>query len=124
MNYSKQDICAEKPCCASKHSWRWTAYYARHMLFVGAGRPVPTGVIYLIHVVNKKVVMNIALWVAQVVLGAMFIFAGVTKAFRYESARASLPWVKDVPRGLTTFIGLSELTQAGHDADDGGRRNL
>ncbi len=53
--------------------------------------------------------MNIALWVVQVVLGAMFIFAGVTKAFRYEQARASLPWVKDVPHGLTTFIGVAEL---------------
>jgi uncharacterized membrane protein YphA (DoxX/SURF4 family) len=53
--------------------------------------------------------MNIALWIVQVVLGAMFIFAGVTKAFRYEHAHASLPWVKDVPRGLTTFIGVCEL---------------
>lgn len=53
--------------------------------------------------------MNIALWVVQVMLGAMFIFAGVTKAFRYEQAHASLPWVREVPRGLTTFIGVSEL---------------
>ncbi|MDQ5853028.1 MAG: DoxX family protein, partial [Chloroflexota bacterium] len=43
------------------------------------------------------------------VLAGMFLLAGVTKAFRYEQARASLPWVKDVPRGLTTFIGVSEL---------------
>ena len=48
--------------------------------------------------------MNIALWIVQVVLAAMFIFAGVNKAFRYEHAYASLPWVKDVPRGLTNFI--------------------
>ena len=53
--------------------------------------------------------MNVVLWIVQVVLAGMFIMAGVTKAFRYEQARASLPWVKDVPRGLTTFIGVSEL---------------
>lgn len=53
--------------------------------------------------------MNIALWIVQVLLAAAFIFAGVSKAFRYEYARASLPWVKDVPRNLTTFIGVAEL---------------
>ena len=53
--------------------------------------------------------VNIALWVVQVVLAGMFLMAGVTKAFRYEHARATLPWVKDVPRGLTTLIGVSEL---------------
>jgi uncharacterized membrane protein len=53
--------------------------------------------------------MNIALWIVQGLLGLMFTFAGITKGFRYEQARAMLPWVKDVPRGLTTFIGISEL---------------
>ena len=53
--------------------------------------------------------MNIVLWVLQVLLGGMFIMAGVMKAFSYERAKASLPWVKDVPRGLVTFIGIAEL---------------
>ena len=53
--------------------------------------------------------MNIALWIVQVLLGGMFVMAGMMKAFQYERARASLPWVKDVPRGLVTFIGISEL---------------
>lgn len=53
--------------------------------------------------------MNIALWIVQGLLGLMFTFAGITKGFRYEQARTMLPWVKDVPRGLTTFIGISEL---------------
>jgi uncharacterized membrane protein len=53
--------------------------------------------------------MNIALWIVQVLLAAAFIFAGVTKAFRYEHAHATLPWVKDVPRGLTNVIGVAEL---------------
>lgn len=53
--------------------------------------------------------MNIALWIVQVLLAGVFIMAGVMKAFQYERAHATLPWVKDVPRGLTTFIGISEL---------------
>ena len=53
--------------------------------------------------------MNIALWIVQVLLAGMFLMAGVMKAFQYERAKASLPWVKDVPRGLVTFIGISEL---------------
>ena len=53
--------------------------------------------------------MNIALWIVQVLLGGMFLMAGVMKAFQYERAKASLFWVKDVPRGLVTFIGISEL---------------
>ena len=53
--------------------------------------------------------MNIALWIVQVLLAGRFLMAGVMKAFQYERAKASLPWVKDVPRGLVTFIGISEL---------------
>lgn len=53
--------------------------------------------------------MNIALWIVQVLLGGMFIMAGVMKAFQYERAKASVFWVKDVPRGLVTFIGIAEL---------------
>ena len=53
--------------------------------------------------------MTIALWIVQVLLAAAFIFAGMNKAFRYEYAHATLPWVKDVPRGLTNFIGVAEL---------------
>lgn len=56
--------------------------------------------------------MNIALWVVQVLLAGLFGMAGVIKAFQYERAKASLPWVKDVSHGLTTFIGLSELLGA------------
>lgn len=53
--------------------------------------------------------MNIALWIVQVLLAGMFLMAGVMKAFQYERAKASLPWVKDVPRGVVRFIGISEL---------------
>jgi uncharacterized membrane protein YphA (DoxX/SURF4 family) len=53
--------------------------------------------------------MNIALWIVQILLGLMFLMAGSTKAFSYEKAKASLPWVKDSTKGLVTFIGVAEL---------------
>ena len=53
--------------------------------------------------------MNIALWIVQVLLGLMFLIAGAMKAFAYEKAKASLPWVKDKSKGLVTFIGVAEL---------------
>lgn len=53
--------------------------------------------------------MNIALWIVQGILGAGFIFSGWMKAFRYEKAKASWPWVNDVSRGFVFFIGIVEL---------------
>ncbi|NOU97419.1 hypothetical protein GC093_29940 [Paenibacillus sp. LMG 31456] len=53
--------------------------------------------------------MNIALWIVQGLLALMFITAGTMKAFQYEKAKTSLPWVKDSSKGLVTFIGVSEL---------------
>jgi uncharacterized membrane protein len=53
--------------------------------------------------------MNIGLWGAQAILAVMFLMAGVMKGFQYERAKASLPWVKDVSKGLVTFIGIAEL---------------
>jgi uncharacterized membrane protein YphA (DoxX/SURF4 family) len=53
--------------------------------------------------------MNIALWIAQILLGLMFLMAGSTKAFSYEKAKASMAWVQDSSKGLVTFIGVAEL---------------
>lgn len=53
--------------------------------------------------------MNIALWIVQGLLAIMFIFAGLTKSFQYEKAKASMPWVKEVSKGFVMFVGLSEL---------------
>jgi uncharacterized membrane protein YphA (DoxX/SURF4 family) len=53
--------------------------------------------------------MNIALWIAQILLAGMFIMAGAMKALTYEKAKASLPWVKDASVGLVRFIGFAEL---------------
>ncbi|MGH1438330.1 MAG: DoxX family protein [Lewinella sp.] len=58
---------------------------------------------------NNKAI-NIALWVAQALLGAMFLMAGTMKASQPVAALAeSLPWVTTVPLGLVRFIGISEL---------------
>jgi uncharacterized membrane protein len=56
--------------------------------------------------------MAIALWVGQVLLAASFLPAGVLHGFQYERARAQLKWPAAVPRGLMTFIGVSEILGA------------
>ena len=56
--------------------------------------------------------MNIALWAVQIILGLMFLFAGSTKAFSYEKAKASMPWVQESSKGLVVFIGLAEVLGA------------
>ncbi|MEH7253268.1 DoxX family protein [Neobacillus niacini] len=56
--------------------------------------------------------MNIALWIVQILLALMFLMAGSTKAFTYEKAKASMPWVQDTSKGLVIFIGVAELLGA------------
>ncbi|MFK7932575.1 MAG: DoxX family protein [Saprospiraceae bacterium] len=58
---------------------------------------------------NNKVI-NISLWVVQVLLGLIFIMAGATKGFQpIEAMAESMPWVTSVSEGLVRFIGISEL---------------
>lgn len=53
--------------------------------------------------------LNIALWIAQGLLAAMFLMAGVMKTITpIEQLAESAPWVKDLP-GLVRFIGIAEL---------------
>jgi len=54
--------------------------------------------------------MNISLWIAQGLMVAMFIMAGVSKSFQpIEALAESMPWVNDVSSSLVRFIGVSEL---------------
>ena len=54
--------------------------------------------------------MNTALWIAQGVLGAMMIMAGIMKTFQpKEKLAPNLPWVKDFSAATVKFVGLSEL---------------
>jgi putative oxidoreductase len=54
--------------------------------------------------------LNISLWSAQVVLGALFAMAGLTKATRPIAELAvRMNWAADMPEALVRFIGVSEL---------------
>ena len=53
--------------------------------------------------------MNIALWAVQVILTLIFFMAGFTKAFRFEKAKSSMPWVNEYSKGFVTFVGAAEL---------------
>ncbi len=58
--------------------------------------------------------MNIALWIIQGVLAALFLIAGVLKATQpREKLKANvLPWAEDVSDGTLRLIGISELLGA------------
>ena len=56
--------------------------------------------------------MNIALWVAQILLAAMFGMAGIMKTFQTAKAKEQLPWAKDRSDGFVRFVGTSELLGA------------
>ncbi len=56
--------------------------------------------------------MNIALWVAQILLAVVFLATGIMKTFRYEQDHDKLETIKDMPRGLVTFIGVCEILGA------------
>lgn len=54
--------------------------------------------------------LHISLWVVQILVGVMFIFAGVTKSTQpMEALAAQMPWTAVVGMPLTRFIGVSEL---------------
>lgn len=54
--------------------------------------------------------LHIGLWLAQILLAAMFLVTGSMKALQPITELApNLPWVLDVPASLVRFIGVSEL---------------
>jgi uncharacterized membrane protein len=54
--------------------------------------------------------MNIALWIVQGLLGAMFMFAGLSKLFQpKEKLKDRMPWVNDFSAGTVKFVGMSEM---------------
>ena len=57
--------------------------------------------------------LNIALWIAQVVLFAIFAMSGVMKStVPMEQLNQMVPWTTDVPVPLVRFIGVAELAGA------------
>lgn len=56
---------------------------------------------------------NIALWILQVILAAMFLMAGFTKVSTpIEELTTMMPWVADMPLAVVRFIGASEILGA------------
>ena len=56
--------------------------------------------------------MNTALWIAQGLLAAMYLMAGVIKTFQTAKAKEQMPWAKDRSDGFVRFVGISELLGA------------
>ena len=55
-------------------------------------------------------VLNISLWIAQILLAIMFFNAGQMKLFHpMEQLAVIMPWSVDVPVWLVRFIGTCEL---------------
>lgn len=56
--------------------------------------------------------MNIVLWVAQILLAAMYGMAGIMKTFQTAKAKEQMPWAKNRSDGFVRFVGTSELLGA------------
>ena len=56
--------------------------------------------------------MNIALWVVQVLLAAMYGMAGMMKTLQTAKAKEQLPWAKNRSDSFVRFVGTSELLGA------------
>lgn len=58
--------------------------------------------------------MEIALWIAQVLLGVGFLGVGFSHAFRFEQVAANprTSWARDVGRSNMRVIGLLEIAGA------------
>ncbi|GAA4191980.1 DoxX family protein [Streptosporangium oxazolinicum] len=54
--------------------------------------------------------MNVALWIAQILLAAVFLLAGFIKATRSrQDLSGQMPWVEDFSDGQVRIIGILEL---------------
>jgi putative oxidoreductase len=56
--------------------------------------------------------MNIALWIVQVLLAAMYGMAGTLKTFKTAKAKEQMPWAKNHSDSFVRFVGISELLGA------------
>jgi len=62
---------------------------------------------------NSSKTLHIMLWIAQVLLAAMFLMAGFMKLTQpIDTLSQSLSWAAQVPEALVRFIGLAELLGA------------
>jgi putative oxidoreductase len=53
--------------------------------------------------------MNTALWIVQILLGAMMMFLGIMKTFLPVEQLSKLSWTTRSPEAFIKFVGISEL---------------
>jgi uncharacterized membrane protein YphA (DoxX/SURF4 family) len=59
---------------------------------------------------DRPKALHITLWIAQIILGGMFIMAGMMKSTQpIIDLLKSVPWTANVPLALVRFIGVSEF---------------
>ena len=56
--------------------------------------------------------MNIALWIAQILLAVLYGMAGVMKTFQIAKVKEQMSWAKERSDGFVRFVGVSELLGA------------
>jgi uncharacterized membrane protein YphA (DoxX/SURF4 family) len=57
--------------------------------------------------------VDVALWIAQIILAALFVTAGITKLTQPADKLAkSLPWTRDFSPAAVRFIGVAEFLGA------------
>ena len=56
--------------------------------------------------------MNVALWIAQGLLAAMYLMAGSMKTFQIEKVRPTMTWTQGRSDAFIRFVGISELLGA------------
>jgi uncharacterized membrane protein YphA (DoxX/SURF4 family) len=56
--------------------------------------------------------MNIALWIVQGLLAAMYLTAGVMKTFMTAKTQEQMVWAKRHPQNYVRFVGTAELLGA------------
>jgi hypothetical protein len=56
--------------------------------------------------------MNIALWIAQGLLAAMYLMAGMMKTIQTEKVRPTMTWTQGRSDGFIRFVGIAELLGA------------
>ena len=56
--------------------------------------------------------MNIALWIVQVLLAVLYLYAGGMKVFDTAKTREQLPWPKRHSDNFVHFLGVVELLGA------------
>ncbi len=62
---------------------------------------------------QRSKALHITLWIAQVILAAMFLMSGFMKLSQLiDQLSKMLPWAAQVPEALVRFIGVAEVLGA------------